>query len=147
MGDSIVSIATRTYDLWNARDFDAFAAAHADDAELINVGAGQTLHGPSGAREFAEAWATAFPDGRVQIDRVIEAGNTVVVEFTGTGTHTGTLAGPAGDIPATGRQVTLHLCDIVDIADGKISRVRTYFDTASLLGQLGLMPTRAEATA
>jgi ketosteroid isomerase-like protein len=36
--------------------------------------------------------------------------------------------------------VTLELCDVHTIRDGKIRSVRTYFDSASLLTQLGVMP-------
>ena len=46
----------------------------------------------------------------------------------------------------TGRSVTLQLCDVHDIRDGKIRRVNSYFDSASLLQQLGVMPeARTEA--
>jgi predicted ester cyclase len=62
----------------------------------------------------------------------------VVVEFTGRGTHTGALVTSAGSIPATGRSVTLKLCDILEFTDGKIRRQRTYFDSGSLMAQLGL---------
>jgi steroid delta-isomerase-like uncharacterized protein len=85
-------------------------------------------------------WADGFPDGKVTIDRTIASGDNVVVEYTGTGTQTGTLRGPGGDIPATGRSVTLHLCDVHEIRDGKIRKVSSYFDSASLLEQLGVMP-------
>ena len=143
MGDQNVSTATSLYELWNARDFDRYAGMFTDDAEITIVGAGETFRGREGALRFAQMWADAFPDGRVQIDRVIADGDTIAVEHTGRGTHTGTLAGPAGEIPATGRQVTLQLCDVHELEGGKIRRFRTYFDTASLLGQLGLMPAQA----
>ena len=41
-------------------------------------------------------WATGFPDGRVEIENVIEDGDKVVLEFTGRGTHTGPLRTPMG---------------------------------------------------
>ena len=141
MGDSNASIANSLYESWNARDFDRFVGMFTDDAEIVIVGAGETLRGREGALQFAQMWAGGFPDGRVQIDRVIADGDTTAVEFTGRGTHTGTLAGPTGEIPATGRQVTLQLCDVHELEGGKIRRFRTYFDTAALLGQLGLIPT------
>lgn len=133
-------IARSAYDAWNARDFDRFASLHADDAELVNVASGETLRGPEGALQYAHMWADAFPDGRISIDNIIEAGDQVVVEFTGRGTQTGALSGPAGEIPATGRGVTLQLCDVIRVSNGKIASVRSYSDTASLLAQLGVMP-------
>jgi predicted ester cyclase len=87
-------------------------------------------------------WDTAFPDGMVTVDRVIAQGDHVVVEFTGRGTHTGTLTTPAGAIPATGRSVTLQFLDVLEFTDGKVASQRTYFDTGSMMAQLGISATR-----
>lgn len=142
------SIARKIYEDWNRRDFDSAAALVADDAELVVVGSDTRFRGPDGMREYDRMWADAFPDGRVEIDNVIATGDQVVVEFTGRGTQTGTLRAPGGDIPATGRSVTMHLCDVLTIRDGRIRGSRTYFDSASMLVQLGVMPeARAAAQA
>jgi steroid delta-isomerase-like uncharacterized protein len=135
-----VEIARKLYDHWNAREFDAVAELMADDGEIVLVGSDTRFRGRDGSLEFSHMWADGFPDGKVTIDRTIASGDNVVVEYTGTGTQTGTLRGPGGDIPATGRSVTLHLCDVHEIRDGKIRKVSSYFDSASLLEQLGVMP-------
>jgi predicted ester cyclase len=100
-----------------------------------------------GAIEFSQMWADGFPDGRVKIDIVVAAGDHVVVQYTGKGTHTGALRSPAGEIPATGRSVTLDLCDVQEIRDGKIRSVQSYFDSASMLMRLGIMPEAVGAKA
>lgn len=64
----------------------------------------------------------------------------MVVEFMGRGTHTGPLHTPTGDVPATGRRVDLPFCDVHRIEDGKITNGRSYFDLATMMRQLGLMP-------
>ena len=81
-----------------------------------------------------------FPDGRVSIDQTVAEGDVVVLQFTGKGTHTGTLRSPGGEIAATGRSVTLQLCDLHELRNGKIRSVHSYFDSASLLQQLGVLP-------
>ena len=70
----------------------------------------------------------------------------MVVEYTGRGTHTGTLSTSMGDIPATGRSVTLQLCDVIEFKDGKVHRQRTYFDTGSMMAQLGLLAEQTAST-
>jgi len=135
-----VDIARKLYQHWNAREFDRVAELMADDGEIVLVGSDTRFRGPDGSLEFSRMWADGFPDGKVTIDRTVASGDTVVVEFTGRGKHTGTLRGTAGDIPATGRSVTLHLCDVYDIRGGKIRKLSSYFDSASLLQQLGVMP-------
>ena len=62
----------------------------------------------------------------------------MVVEFTGRGTHTGTLVTSMGEIPATGRSLTLQLCDVMEFKNGKVQSQKTYFDTGSMMAQLGL---------
>ena len=41
-------------------------------------------------------------------------------------------------IPATGRSLTLQLCDVMEFRNGKVQSQRTYFDTGSMMAQLGL---------
>src|SRR4029453_10441831 len=102
------------HEAWNERDFDALAEATAPDAILTVVGSGDTFEGVQGAREYAEMWGSGFPDGKVTGDRLIASGDDVVVEYTGRGTHTETMSTGMGDIPATGRSVTLQLCDVME---------------------------------
>ena len=103
-----ISIARTLFDDWNKRDFDHLAGLVAGDGEILLVGSGTSFRGPDGARRFARMWADGFPDGKVTIDNAIADGDQVTVEYTGRGTHTGTLRSPAGDLPATGKSVTLE---------------------------------------
>jgi steroid delta-isomerase-like uncharacterized protein len=142
-----ISIARRFYEDWNNRDFDHLATLVATDGEIVLVGSGTSFHGADGARQFALMWATGFPDGEVTIERAAASGDQVTVEQMGRGTHTGPLQSPGGDIPATGKSVTLQLCDVFRIESGKIKSMRSYFDSASLLTQIGVMPEAGVASA
>lgn len=136
-------LARQLYEAWNNRDFD-FAPEHSTpDATITVVGSGQVFHGAEGGRQFGEGWAQAFPDGRVTVDNVISQGDSVVVEYTGRGTHTGTLSTPAGDIPATGRSVTLQFLDVLEFDGDLVRAQRTYFDTGSMMAQLGITAPQA----
>lgn len=142
------TLARELYAAWNDRDFDRLADSMAPDGEIIVVGSGEIYRGPGGSRRYNSMWADAFPDGVITVDRIVDGGDCVVAEFTGRGTHTGTLSTPMGDIPATGRSVTLQLCDVTEYVDGKVRSQRTYFDTGSLMTQLGLSeqaPTETQA--
>jgi steroid delta-isomerase-like uncharacterized protein len=147
-GDDVgqnASIARSTYEAWNERDFDRFAEVLANGV-LIVPGTGDRYEGSDGARRFAEMWADGFPDGKIEIRSVVDGGDKVVIEFIGRGTQTGTLSTPMGDIPPTGKSIQLSLLDIWDFAsDGTPKEVRTYFDTTSMMAQLGLAPQPAAA--
>lgn len=132
------NLARSLYESWNERNFDEMAEAMAPNAQITIVGTGETFQGPDGARKYNMNWANGFPDATATVDRLISSGEHVVVEFTGRGTHSGTLVTSMGDIPATGRSVTLHLCDVIKFQGGKVKEQHTYFDTGSMMAQLGL---------
>ena len=140
------TLARSVYDAFNKRDLDQLVGYYATDGKITIVGSGDTFDGREGARRFNVMWTNGFPDGHATIDNLIASGDSVAIEYTGRGTHTGTLATPAGSIPATGRSVTLALCDVFEFSGGKIKSQRTYFDSASLLAQLGITAEQAAAT-
>jgi hypothetical protein len=63
----------------------------------------------------------------------------VAVEVEMRGTHTGPLSFPDGEVPATGKPVSLQIAAFIAI-DGKglATENRRYYDVAGLLRQLGL---------
>jgi steroid delta-isomerase-like uncharacterized protein len=146
MAEDPATIARTLYENWNQRDFDAGAALAADGCEITIAGSGERFHGPDGARDYSRRWADAFPNGRITIDNLIATEDQVACQFTGTGTHTGTLRTPMGDIPATGKRVEVRLCDVHHIEGGKIHSTTSYFDAAAMMAQLGLMPDVPAAT-
>jgi steroid delta-isomerase-like uncharacterized protein len=146
MADNTTTLARRLYEAFNERDFDAAADLVAPDAVITIVGTGDTYVGPDGLRRYNTMWADAFPDGAITVDRVLADGGYVIVEFTGRGTHTGTLVTPAGSVPATGRSVTLQLCDVLEFADGRLRAQRNYFDGGALMSQLGITAEQAAPT-
>ena len=134
------SIVRATIEAFNDRDLERGAALIAPDAEFVDVPSGRISRGPDGYKQDMQGWLTAFPDGRIEITNLVSAGDTVVVEYVGRGTNTGPLMTPAGEIPPTGKAGQMALCDISQLKDGKIVAGRSYYDLATLLGQLGLMP-------
>ena len=147
MGDETASVGREWFEAWNERDFDRGAALVTADADLVEVPTGETFRGPEGSREEAKKWAEALPDGRVEVRQAIGAANAAVLECRIRGTNTGPFATPTGDVPATGREVDFEFCTILQIEAGKITGVRHYYDVATIMRQLGLMPETAGATA
>ncbi len=81
------------------------------------------------------AFWTAFPDIRFEVEREFASGDLAAVCWRVTGTHQGDF----GDIPPTGRPLEYHGCAILQIREGKITHVWTYFDTGHILRQLGVL--------
>lgn len=132
----------RLHDSFNRRDWDALVADIADECVFID-GRGEVLHGKDGVRGYGQGWAAAFSDGKITDERLYDAQDTVVTEFVGRGTNDG----PLGEMPATGRPVTLPYVEIYHFdADGMVSSGRAFYDTMGLLVQLGLAPGAAAVT-
>ena len=61
------------------------------------------------------------------------------------GTRSGPLPSPQGPIPATGREFELRFCGLGRVRGDRISEVHVYFDSMSIMTQLGLVPDPATA--
>jgi len=130
----------------DADDVDGFVAMQAADCEWSTPDG--LLEGPEAVREYVQRWHDGFPGGVHTIERSYECGeSTVVAEGTWRGTHTGALQTPAGPVPATGRDVSLRFCVVVegDLAAREAKRVSLHMDQLSFLAQLGLIPEPAQA--
>jgi ketosteroid isomerase-like protein len=75
----------------------------------------------------------------------VEAQDTVALELEITGTHTAPLAGPGGELSPTGREIRLRVANIWRVRDGRVTSYRVYFDQATFMAQLGLVPGAAGA--
>lgn len=134
-----VALVQVVYDGFNAKDFARIEPVLTDDVELVDMATGQTLHGKDGFSGWLGVWQVAAPDARAEVTSVVVEGDRVATEHTGRATHTGPLPTPAGEIPPTGRRFELQFAEIFDLRDGRIARMTAYWDSASLLRQLGLL--------
>jgi steroid delta-isomerase-like uncharacterized protein len=128
------AVVREMIEAWNAKDLDRCASFAHPDAKMTITPFGMTL----GFREYIENWARAFPDGKIDLESVVVQGDRGTAEFTGRGTHTGTMKGPAGDLPATQRRVELPCVESYRFRDGKLASGRVYFDAFSMFTQLGI---------
>jgi len=93
-------------------------------------------------KEWVMAWAEAFPDGRITNDEYIDAGDTVIAQFTAEGTNNG----PLGSYSSTGRRMSLPFCEIWQFdAKGQLISGGVYYDQFTLLTQLGHVQKAAAA--
>jgi ketosteroid isomerase-like protein len=133
-------IAQNIHPLWTNREFDRILTEMIDeDAEWMTVPTGEVFRGHEGFRRFMQGWADAFPDGRAEDAHVYVGEDFAVTEFVARGTHEGPLRSPGGEISPTGRPVEFELCEVYQIRNGRIHSARTYFDTANLMHQLGVL--------
>ena len=83
----------------------------------------------------------AFPDGLCEVENVIvsHCGEWATVEFRNTGTHTGVLRSSLGDFAPTGKRSEVRYCSVMKVRDGMVVEGRDYYDSATIVKQLGLV--------
>jgi predicted ester cyclase len=131
----------------------AYAAYDAGDAEGFAARVRETLApdctvtGPQYATGDVEeaigiwlAFASAFPDGRHEWSTAVEHDGVIAFQMRYTGTHTGPLATPAGELPGTGRTVELDVAVIARSDGHRVTAWHDYVDSFDFMVQLGLMP-------
>lgn len=128
---------------WNNHDAAAFAAQFSEDSVLRIIATGDVLHRREQLRAVAEAYLHAFPNLRIERRNTYECGDAIcIIESTLTATHQGEFMG----IPPTHRSVELLICSIFTLgADQHLGEEVVYFDAATLLRQLGVLPEPADA--
>ena len=137
---TIVDVAKSQLLDYNDKNFERMRATVTPDFVYNELGTGRKLQGIDQAVNAFRGWATALPDSKGTIVNEVVSGNTVVLELTWNGTHTGPLETPNGRIAPTGRTINLPACQVIEVAGDKVRSVRHYFDMASLLNQIGALP-------
>lgn len=99
-----------------------------DGRGIQHVGAEQV------ATRWAKAWVEMFSDARIGQDNYYGAGETVTIEFVGSGTNDGFF----GPLPPSELPVELAVAHVLHFNDdARVTFGREYFDQLSLMQQLG----------
>lgn len=133
--------ARRIIELFNAGDWDTYRNELVGDSYLYEeTGTGRRLETFDAALEVLKGWKVAFPDIRGEVLRVVSEGDEAVMEIRWTGTQTGPLEGPAGELPPSNRSFDAMAVMWVTFRDGRIVAKRHFLDLLTTLAQIGAMP-------
>lgn len=133
---SLTDALDRYFAAWNDHDPDAVVRSLADGGSYEDPTTGGPLTGDALAANVATLLA-GFPDLHFDLVSVAPTSDAAAAaQWLMQGTNTGPM--PAG--PATGQTVALPGADFIDYdpAADRIAKVTGYFDTATMLWQLGL---------
>jgi steroid delta-isomerase-like uncharacterized protein len=138
--DAIVKIAREQIAAFNSGDWERLHAGLAADSRYDELGTGRTIEGPEQIVELFKGWKQAFPDAVGTVTSAVASGDMVALEVTWNGTHTGPLTTAAGTIPASGKRQETPAAVFFTFAGDKIKASRQYFDSLTLLKQIGAEP-------
>jgi steroid delta-isomerase-like uncharacterized protein len=146
MGDqSVLDVARVNVDAFNDGDWDRFGEVLTEGSVYDEVATDRRVEGRDAILEVNREWKQAFPDARGTLQSEFASGDTVVEEITWEGTHSGPLASPQGDIPASNRRISVRAVQVIELEGDKIKATRHYFDLMGLLQQIGAVPEQTAA--
>ncbi|KPP87540.1 MAG: Ketosteroid isomerase-related protein [Rhodobacteraceae bacterium HLUCCA08] len=126
-------VLRRYFAAFNAGDIDGMLAELAEDL-VHHVNEGKQRHGKPAFRAFCEHMARCY---REELTDIVlfeaENGTRAAAEFTVTGTY---LATDDGLPPAHGQTYRLPGGSFMELRDGKITRITTYYNLADWLAQV-----------
>lgn len=145
MSQSNIDVVKALYANYGKGDYDSAMPLVSEAIEWTVLPFGITVRGPEGFRQMFAGFKVPFPDSTIQVKNVIDGGDWVVMEYNFVGTHKGILTTPGGEVPATGRPINIPGIEVYRLQNGKIVEFRTYFDNATMMQQLGLLPAADQA--
>jgi steroid delta-isomerase-like uncharacterized protein len=124
----------------NRHDIDATIATFHSPAYKVN---GEPYDGEEAVRTLLQGLVDGFPDFHAEIVKLHHADDAVFGEARVTGTHNGEFNG----IPATGKPVDVMIGTIFVFDEDRLLCETVYWDMATVLQQIGILPAPAPAPA
>ncbi|MDP9262424.1 MAG: ester cyclase [Actinomycetota bacterium] len=138
--DEIVKLARKQVEAFNSGDWEQMRAMLASDSRYDELGTERKIEGPEKIVELFKGWKSAFPDAVGTVTSAVASGNKAALEVTWKGTHTGALETAEGTIPASGKRQETPAAFFLTFEGDKIKESRHYFDSMTLLKQIGAQP-------
>ena len=120
-------------DAENAADYDA-ALATFQHPRYEYVATDEIYDGAEEVMAHWREFDRAFPDQEIEIVKLHSADDAVLMEAIARGTHTGPFRG----LPPTGRRFEQQFLAIFVFEGDALVRERVYYDTVTVLQQLGI---------
>ena len=117
---------------WNSHDVEKVLPLFTDDVMYEDVPFAQVNHGSADLRKFVVSEFDAVPDLKVELVESSVQGAHGSFEWIFSGTDKGMFN--------TGKKFSIRGVSIVTVRDGKIARNQDFYDVATLMRQLGLLP-------
>jgi steroid delta-isomerase-like uncharacterized protein len=136
-----IKAAHAFFEAWNDGDLSKSDPYQADDVIVEQPGAPGPMDREQ-SRMYLQNFLTAFPGSKFEVLLTITQGDYVVDHWkVSGGAHSNPLQTPSGgSIPPTGKTATVMGSTTSLVKNGKVTHSWGFWDLASLLGQLGLLP-------
>jgi steroid delta-isomerase-like uncharacterized protein len=138
--DEMVKLAREQIDAFNNGDWERMRGMLTSDSRYEEFATERKVEGPEKIVELFKSWKTAFPDAVGTVKSSVASGNKAALEVTWKGTHSGPLTTAEGTIAASGKLHETPGGVFYSFEGDKIKSSRQYFDSLTLLKQIGAQP-------
>jgi steroid delta-isomerase-like uncharacterized protein len=128
------AVAEQWIAAWNSHNPDKVLPLFTDDLVYEDVAFGEVSHGKTELRKFVADEYEGVPDLELKLVRVDFNGNHGTIEWTFNGTDKGVFK--------TGKKFSVRGVSVIDLRGGKISSNLDYYDSATIMRQVGILPAQ-----
>jgi steroid delta-isomerase-like uncharacterized protein len=127
------AIAEKWIAAWNSHSPEKMLPVFTDDVFYEDVAFGEVSHGSAELRKFAASEFEGVPDLELKLLRANIQGGHGTIEWVFSGTDKGVFN--------TGKKFSVRGVSVIDVRDGKISRSLDFYDSGTIMRQVGVLPT------
>ena len=121
----------------NLHDLDKVMQTFGKSPRYDVVPSGDQYMGHEQVRAFYAGAFSGLPDLKIDVKNTYATEEAVILEVIISGTH----LGPFRNIPPTGKRIEYPLCAIYTFdEENKLAGEKIYYDSATVLRQLGILP-------
>jgi len=131
--DPGTAVAEKWIAAWNSHNPDKMLSLFTDDIVYEDVAFGEVSHGSAELRKFAASEFEGVPDLELKLLRSDIHGGHGTIEWMFSGTDK--------DVFKTGKKFSVRGVSVIEMRGGKISRNLDFYDLATIMRQVGQMPT------
>ena len=130
------ALAEKWVAAWNAHNPDKMLSLFTDDVLYEDVAFGEVSHGSAELRKFSASEFEGTPDLELKLLRSDIHNGHGTIEWMFTGTDKGVFK--------TGKKFSVRGVSVIEMRDGKISRNLDFYDVATIMRQVGVLPADAK---
>jgi steroid delta-isomerase-like uncharacterized protein len=126
------ALAEKWVAAWNSHNPDKMLPLFTDDLVYEDVAFAEVSHGSAELRKFFLSELEGVPDLELKLERASIHGSHGTIEWTFSGTDKGVFK--------TGKKFSVRGVSVIDLRDSKISRNVDFYDVATIMRQVGVLP-------
>jgi steroid delta-isomerase-like uncharacterized protein len=130
--DKSADLVQRNFAAWNAHDPDKVASLYTDNVTYEDVTFRLIAQGHDEMRKMAANFFASVPDLKLEVVSNTSMGDRGSVEWTFSGTDVG--------LYKTGKKFSVRGVSVYELRGTKFSGNRDYYDSASIMRQVGVLP-------